>query len=145
MSVITTWLLAHGLSLQLLTLIAFIPVLATLVSISRYLLGLKTLGIYASMVLAFSYYFTGLKFGLIITVIVAIAAFINYYLLNKVRMHYISRVAMNYVIITMLVLAVLVGIYFLPKEMTVLKTQALNPLGLISIAALSDFFIKNSI
>ena len=80
-----------------------IPVIATLVSIARYVVGFKTFGIYATIILAISYSFTGLRYGLAITFIVIAASLLSYNVLKKIRMHYITRIAVNYCILVLLI------------------------------------------
>jgi hypothetical protein len=47
----TQWLVNHGISLQTLEILVMIPIIATLVSIARYVIGFKTFGIYATIIL----------------------------------------------------------------------------------------------
>jgi len=136
----TQWIVDNGISLQMLEILIMIPIIATLVSISRYLIGFKTFGIYASIILAISYSFTGLRYGLIITMIVILTTFLTHNILRKIRMHYITRIAINYCLLTI----VLVGIFLLVNHfgLGLENIKDINPLAVVSIAALSDFFIK---
>jgi len=136
----TQWLVNNGISLQMLEILVMIPVIATLVSIARYLVGLKTFGIYTAIILGISYSFTGLKYGLAITFVVITATLLSHNILSKIRMHYITRIAINYciLVITIIGLFVLVDKFGLGLE----NIGNINPLAVVSIAALSDFFIK---
>lgn len=136
----TQWLVNHGISLQMLEILVMIPVIATLVSISRYLIGFKTFGIYASIILGISYSFTGLRYGLAITMVVVLTSLLSHNILKKIRMHYITRIAVNYC----LLVAVLIGLFLLINEfgLGLENIENINPLAIVSIAALSDFFIK---
>ncbi len=131
----------HGISLSVLEIIVFIPILATLVNISRYFIGFKSFGIYAPVILALSYNYTGLRYGLIITLLVVLSSLIGYTVMRRIRMHYLARVAVNYVIVA---LVILFGIALLDSVEVLGFTnfENINPIALISIAALSDFFIK---
>ncbi|HVX92902.1 MAG TPA: 7TM domain-containing protein, partial [Candidatus Dojkabacteria bacterium] len=62
----TDWILAHGISISVLEIIVFIPILATIINFARYFIGFKSFGIYGPIVLALSYTFTGLRYGLLI-------------------------------------------------------------------------------
>jgi len=125
---------------ELIELIIFIPIIATIVSIGRYLLGLKTLSIYAPIILAIGIKLTGLKYGLIITTFVIIVSIIGHELLKKIRMHYITRVATNYIILASFIIVTLLLLSILPININIIKD--INPIGLILIATLSDSFIK---
>jgi hypothetical protein len=125
---------------ELIELIIFIPIIATLISIGRYLLGLKTLSIYAPIILAIGLKLTGLKYGLIITAFVIIVSIIGHELLKRIRMHYITRVATNYIILASALLVTFLMLSILPIKIDFIKD--INPIGLILIATLSDSFIK---
>ena len=91
----TTWILNNGISDQTLELLIAISILATIVSIGRYIFGNKTYGIYAPIILAIAYSYTGLRYGLAITAIVIMTSLLSYSILRKIRMHYITRIAVN--------------------------------------------------
>lgn len=129
---------------EILIFMLFIPVIATLINITRYVIGFKTFGIYAPMTLAFAYSFTGLRFGLLVTFAVVIASLLSYTLLKQIRMHYLSRITINYTIITFILLGVLIVNEIAPWSITTEQHQiaTVPPLGIILIATLSDFFVK---
>jgi len=136
----TNWMVDNGISLQMLEILIMIPVIATLVSITRYLIGFKTFGIYPTIILGISYSFTGLRYGLAITMIVIFASLLTHKVLSKIRMHYITRIAVNYCLLVIFLSGALLLInkFGLGLE----NIENINPLAVVSIAALSDFFIK---
>lgn len=136
----TQWILDHGVPQTVLELLIAISVLATIVSLARYIIGSKTYGIYAPMLLAIAYSYTGLRYGLSITLVVILTSLLSYSLLRKIRMHYITRIAANYTILAM----VLIAFFILVDRFNLGLGNLSNipPLAFISIAALSDFFIK---
>ncbi|MGI5897679.1 MAG: 7TM domain-containing protein [Candidatus Dojkabacteria bacterium] len=136
----TTWMLENGISQQTLQLLVSITVIATIVSIFRYIIGTKSYGIYAPIILAISYSYTGLRYGLAITFITVATTLLSYTMLKKIRMHYITRIAINYCLLAMTIIIFIMTInkYGLGLE----KVSLISPLALISITALSDFFIK---
>ncbi len=144
MSDITTWIIEHGVTEEILLMLLFIPIIATLINFSRYIIGFKTLGIYAPMILAFAYIFTGVRFGLLITAAVIIASLLSYSILKNIRMHYLSRTTINYIFITAFVILVIVLNEVSPIKITTENhdVKTLPPLGIILITTLSDFFIK---
>jgi hypothetical protein len=139
-SFFTQLLLDNGISRQILELLVAISLLATLVSIARYIFGSKTYGIYAPIILAISYSYSGLRYGLVVTATVILTTLISYSIIKKIRMHYITRIAINYCLlsITLVLLFLVVDRYGLGLE----NMANIPPLAVISIAALSDFFIK---
>lgn len=139
-SSLTQWILDNGVSEQTLRLLVAMTVVATIVSISRYILGSKSYGIYTPIILAIAYSYTGLRYGLVITTIVILTSLIFYPILKRIRMHYITRIAINYclIAITMIISITCINRYGFGLE----NISLIPPLALISIATLSDFFIK---
>ena len=139
----TKWVLDNGIAERTLELLVGIAIVATIVSLARYLFGSKSFGIYAPIILAVAFTYTGLRYGLIITAVVIASSLLSYLILSKIRMHYISRIAINYCIIIMslLVFFVVVKKYNLGLP----NMSLIQPLAIISIIGLSDFFVKQQI
>ena len=136
----TQWLITNGVQEEMLTLLVAICLLATIVSITRYIIGTKTYGIYAPIILAIAYSYTGLRYGLAITLVVILTTLFSYTILKKIRMHYIARIAVNYCL-----LAIFLVIFFIVVKKFGLGLENMpyiSGLAVISIAAISDFFIK---
>ena len=136
----TTWILSSGISSQTLELLIAVTIVATIVSIARYLFGSKSYGIYAPIILAIAYSYTGLKYGLTITAVVIITSLLSYSILKKIRMHYITRIAINYCILTLTLITffIIINRFGLGLE----NMENIPPLATISIAVLGDFFTK---
>ena len=137
---LTEWILQHGVSKMALELLIAVSILATTVSIARYVIGSKTYGIYAPILLAIAYSYTGLRYGLTITIVVILTSLLSYSVLKKIRMHYITRIATNYTILAMILILFFVAIDRFGGWLE--NMSNIPPLAFISIAALSDFFIK---
>lgn len=136
----TQWILDNGVSKQTLELLVAITIVATIVSIIRYIFGLKTYSIYVPIILAISYSYTGLRYGLATTLVVILTTLLSYSVLKRIRMHYITRIAINYCLLAIAIIIFIISInkYGLGLE----NISQIPPLALISIATLSDFFIK---
>jgi len=139
----TKWVLDNGIAERTLELLIGIAIIATIVSLARYLVGSKSFGIYVPIILAVAYTYTGLRYGLIITTVVIASSLLSSLILNKIRMHYISRMAINYclIIMTMIVFFIAVKKYSLGLP----NMSLIQPLAIISIIGLSDFFVKQQI
>jgi len=137
---LTEWIIEHGVSQMVLEILISMCIVSTIVSIARYLIGNKTYGIYAPIILAIAYSYTGLKNGLAITLVVILTSLLSYSILKKIRMHYITRIATNYTILSIVLVGffILIDIFGLGLE----NMSNIPPLAFICIAALSDFFIK---
>lgn len=141
---LTEWVTDTGMTEQMLIMLLYIPVIATLINFTRYVVGFKTLGIYAPMILAYAYIFTGIRFGLLITAAVIAGTLITYTLLKRVRMHYISRISVNYILVAFFIVLVISINEISPITITTENhnVATIPPLGVILIVTLSDFFIK---
>jgi len=137
---LTQWIINQGVSQTVLEIMISMCIVATIVSIARYIFGNKTYGIYAPIILAIAYSYTGLKYGLAITLVVILTSLLSYSILKKIRMHYITRIATNYIILSIVLILffILVNNFRLGFD----NMSNIPPLAFISIAALSDFFIK---
>lgn len=141
---LTDWVTGTGMTEQMLIMLLYIPVLATLINFTRYVVGFKTLGIYAPLILSYAYIFTGIRFGLLITAAVIAGTLITYSVFKKVRMHYISRITVNYILVAFFIILVIALNEISPFSITTENhnVATIPPLGVILIVTLSDFFIK---
>lgn len=137
---VTEWIIAHGVSQTVLEILISMCIVSTIVSIARYVVGSKTYGIYAPVILAIAYSYTGLKYGLAITLVVIVTSLLSYSILRKIRMHYITRIATNYIILSIFLILffILIDYFGLGLE----NMSNIPPLAFICIATLSDFFIR---
>lgn len=139
----TKWVLDNGLSEKTLELLVGIAIVATIVSLARYLFGSKSFGIYAPVILAVAFTYTGLRYGLVITAVVIVSSLLSFLILSRIRMHYISRMAINYclIIMSLIIFFIIVHKYNLGLP----NISLIQPLAIISIIGLSDFFAKQQI
>ncbi|MBN1374000.1 hypothetical protein JW962_01530 [Candidatus Dojkabacteria bacterium] len=141
----------YGVSLpfELILLLTYVPLLITLVATIRYVLGIKTFGVYAPIVLSFAYYYlesdhsssTGLKYGILLTGIIIISATIFHNLISKLRMHYLTKISLIYtgVVLGLILITGLLSRFYpgrLPR---------LIPLPILMIATITDRFVAYQI
>lgn len=136
----TQWIIEHGVPEKTLELFLAISIVATIVSLFRYFFGTKSFGIYAPILLAIAYSYTGLKYGLAVTLVVILGSLLSHLVLRKIRMHYITRIAINYCLLSVALITFMVAINRVGFGLENMST--VPPLALISIVALSDFFTK---
>jgi len=142
---ITTWLMERGVSGDILLVLTFVPIIVTLTSFSRYITGIKTFGIYASMVLALAYYYMGFIQGFSITILVVISSWIIRNILRKARLHYLSRLAIVYCTISIFVLGFIVAMSYLPTDNPYLDFRNIPFLPLAMIISVTDRFMASYI
>jgi hypothetical protein len=142
---ITTWLIDRGISETILMIVSYVPLIVTITAISRYILGIKTFGVYTSMILSLAYYFMGLRQGLVITFIVILSSLIVRNLLKKVQLNYLARIGAIYTGEAILLLAFIIGTTFIRSDDPFFDFTALPPLPLAMIMSVTDRFISNYI
>lgn len=142
---LTTWLIQLGISEDLLLVLTFVPILVTLTTFSRYVTGIKTFGLYASMILSIAYYFMGARQGFIITILVIFSSWLIRNTLRKVRLHYLSRLAIVYSGISIIILAFIAATCYIPSSNPVLDFRYLQPVPLAMIISVTDRFMASYI
>lgn len=134
---------------ELMILLIYVPLLASLSATVRYLTGIKIFGIYVPMVISFAYYFLdpshtgiiGLKYGLVITAIVMIFTAVFHKLVNNARMHYLAKTAIIYTgVVSGIIVAVILMSRFFPDRMV-----RLIPLPILMIVTVVDRFIATQV
>jgi len=70
-----------------------IPVMATLVTVSRHIFGWKGLGVLLPLIMTFSLVSLGIIYGVLISVIASLIAILVRAIIKKVRVHYFSRIS----------------------------------------------------
>lgn len=106
---------------NLFVILIMIPVVSTILAISRYIIGIRTPNIFAVLVLTFAFielsfqdstssnFLQGLKYGALLYSVVVVISTITYFLIRKFRMHYVPKmsivftaVSIGYIILILL-------------------------------------------
>ena len=85
-----------------------LPVIATFIAFLRQIVGIKAFGIYTPSIIIFAFLAIGLKYGISIFVSVIIIGMLVRYLLKKLRILYLPRVAITLTIVALAILGILV-------------------------------------
>lgn len=116
---LSQYLISNGIPETTVFLLLALPFISLLVGFFRHFIGIKTFGMYEPIVIAYSLFFisqdfwVGLKFGLPIILIAWVVSEILKRLLEKTRLHYISKVSLKISIASLLMLALLcLAVYF---------------------------------
>jgi len=100
-----------GVSVNTIVLLLLFPLTAALVAFSRQVIGLNGFGIFIPALVSVAFLSTGVLAGLVLFLAIIIAAIATRYVVNKVRLPYLPRMA---VLIWAVVMAVLVLLIFSP-------------------------------
>lgn len=133
-----------GVPLQTVILLLMLPVVATLVAVSRQIVGIKAFGIYTPSIVTFALIAfdpNGLKYGIAIFVGVIMIGMLTRYVLRRFRLLYLPRVAITLTITSFGMLAILVvGGYF---QRTGLAAVSIFPL--LIMITISEKFVAAQI
>jgi len=92
----------NGTSQEMIVLILIFPIIATIIVLIRHIIGLKTLGVYIPSILAISFLATGLKIGLIFFLSILILGTLIRFVLIKLRLLYLPRIALILTFVSLL-------------------------------------------
>lgn len=119
-------------------LILMLPIIGTIIAFSRQVIGIKGFGIYIPLLLTLSFLNIGLKYGLLMFIIILLLGTGLRLLLKKPRLLYLPRIA---IILTLITLAV-----FLILQINFLnKIYSKNILSVLIMIALLEKFISTQI
>lgn len=133
-------------------LLLTLPVVTTITGLFRYIIGLKSLSVYAPIILTFAFFemgfispeegsnlLRGLKFGLVLFAIVFISTLLFYRFMKKIGMHYIPKttIVMTGVSLT-IILSIFLGTLLFERKGLIY----INFLSVIMIATLSENLIS---
>jgi len=113
MSEIIQLIINQGVNIDTAYLILALPFIATLIAAFRQIIGIRSFGIYAPLVLTFVFWETELKYGLAIFIIILLTGTAVRYILKNFRLLYLPRMAIVLTVISLAILLLLaVGGYF---------------------------------
>ncbi|MBN2016197.1 hypothetical protein JW766_05180 [Candidatus Dojkabacteria bacterium] len=95
-------------------LLLTLPIIATIIAIWRQIVGLRTFGIYAPILITFAFYQfgitpdginvgQGLKYGLALSIVVFVSATLAHEMTRKIRLHYLPKMSIVLSIVAMAV------------------------------------------
>lgn len=116
----------RGVSVNTIVLLLLFPLIAALVAFSRQVVGLNGFGIFIPALVSVAFLSTGILAGLVLFLAIVLAAVMTKYVVNKVKLPYLPRMA---VLIWAVVMAVLVLLLFSP----VLSIERLVGLGIYPV------------
>ncbi len=107
MSELLRFIVNQNVDINTVYLLLALPAVATLIAGVRQVIGIKSFGIYAPLVLTFAFWATGLKYGLAIFCVILVTGTLMRYFLQRVRLLYMPRMAIVLSVISVVSLALL--------------------------------------
>ena len=112
-SLIVNYLLSHGVSGQTVILLLMLPVIATIFSFLKQVIGITTFGLYTPSIVALSFLALGWWIGLLFLIFILVTGYATRTLMKRWRLLYIPKVAIILVVVSFtLLLLVAIGTWF---------------------------------
>lgn len=136
MSQIINYLIQQGIPQETVVLILMLPIIATVIAFARQIIGWKAFGIYTPLISAFAFWAIGLKYGLIIFVIVLMVGALVRFIIKYLNLLYLPRIAIVLTCVAMAILLLFLIVSALGRNG--LLTASIFPI-LIIITLLEEF------
>ena len=144
-------LLNNGIEKSTIVLLLMLPVGATMVGISRHVIGMRSLGIYLTLIITFIFFelgvtdgsiysdtLTGFKYGFILLFIVFVSVIVSYQVIKDWTLHYYPKLSLIITISSLAVLALILTAAIFSLN-GILK---INVFTLILIVGLAEKFMS---
>ncbi len=132
-------------------LLLALPVVTTITGFFRHIVGLKSLSVYAPIVLTFAFYelglvdetssdvLKGLKFGIILFILVFIASVLTYKLIQGFSMHYVPKTTIVLIgVSATMILSIFLGTFLFERKGLIY----LDIFSIIIVSTLSETFVS---
>jgi hypothetical protein len=137
MSYFVQKIIEFGISQETFLQVLMLPVVATFIAFAREILGIRGFGIYITSLITFGFVATGLKYGLVIFLIVMIGATFWRFLFKKIKIHYLPRIALVLTGICLMIFFM----FFCGKYFKVEGLYTLSIFPILVMILLSEHFI----
>lgn len=104
---IITFFSAHNVPSEMVILILMLPIIATLITFFRQIIGIKAFGIYTPLIITFAFMAIGIKYGIAIFLAVIFLGMLTRFILKPFRLLYLPRVAIMITIVALVILGIL--------------------------------------
>lgn len=112
MTYIVNSMVNRGVPINTIYLILVLPIIATIVSVARQIIGVKAFGIYIATIITLAFIVTGLKYGLSILVVVLLTSILARLLMKKFKLLYLPRMAIVMTVMGLVIFAMFaIGAY----------------------------------
>ncbi|MBN2087043.1 PKD domain-containing protein [Candidatus Peregrinibacteria bacterium] len=106
-SYLVSFMITKGIPSNTIVLLLMLPVIATIIAFLKQVIGITTFGLYTPSIITLSFLALGLKFGLVILVIIIFTGAILRKALDRFRLLHIPRIAIVLTISTLIILLML--------------------------------------
>ena len=122
-------------------LVLMLPIVATFIAFARQVIGIRGFGIYITLIVAFAFVATQLKYGLVIFFVVVLTGTFFRVLIRKIRILYLPRMA---IILTGVTLAVFL-MFLLGSYLKIEGLQAISIFPILITTLIVERFVAAQI
>jgi len=137
------------LDINTLYLLLAVPFLAFIIAFFRQVVGITSFGVFAPLMLALSFFVLGLKFGMIVFMVVLIVSYAIRFLFEKVELLYIPKISLLLSLLALSFYLVLgMALYFgtsLNLAMTIFPMMIMATVSEKFLSAQASMGIKNAL
>lgn len=133
--------ITNGLPANIIVLMLLFPLIASLIAISRHIIGLKGFGVFIPAVLSVAFVSTGVLTGVIIFIAVLVAATIARFITKPLRLPLLPRTAMLLWVVSLFVMLLLIGSSWL----TASTLSTLNIFPILIVMLLTENFMSTQL
>lgn len=141
MSSIIQYMTTNGVPELSLVFFLLLPVAATVITFTRQILGIKAFGIYIPLITTFAFLATGIKYGVFLFLIIVITGTILRYILRKIRLLYLPRIALMLIMITLCIYVLFIAAIYFEKSGFI----QISVFPILILITLSEKFIATQI
>ncbi len=132
-SYLVSFMISNGIPSNTIVLLLMLPIIATIIAVLKQVVGITTFGLYTPSIITLSFLALGLKFGLIILLIIIVTGAAVRKLLDRFHLLHIPRIAIVLTISTLIILLTLaLGTYL---GITSIATIAVFPMLIMTTLA----------
>jgi len=117
---------------ETIVLILMLPIIATVIAFVRQIIGWKAFGIYTPLICVFAFWAIGLKYGLIVFAVVLLVGILLRFLVKRLRLLYLPRIAIVLTGVALSIFALLFIVAAIGKN-NLLKTSIFPIIIIISL------------
>lgn len=107
MSILVDYMINQGVPVNTVLLILLLPIVATIFAFARQVIGIKAFGIYTPSIITLAFLAIGLPYGLLIFLVVLLAGSGTRYVLKRLHLLFLPRMAIVLTAVTLAVIALL--------------------------------------
>jgi len=106
-NIFINFFLTHNVPFDMVILILMLPIIATLITFFRQVIGIKAFGIYTPLIITFAFMAIGIKYGIAIFIAVIFLGMLSRFILKPFRLLYLPRVAIMITLVALVILGML--------------------------------------